>query len=122
MRAVIDLEKTVRERIQKMNGNGEKTYAIYTHPIDYAWWGICNDNAMSVKTGAAMMSPGSVETGAGGAAANWYTGFMPAVEGVIEEAEKKKHKSEELIEALRILTETYNEITSDPVYYGPWKK
>lgn len=108
--------------IQKMNGTEDKTYAIFTHPMDYAWWGICVDNAMSAKTGAAMMSAGSVEIGAGGAAANWYTGLMPSVEGVIEEAKKKKHKSEELIAALRILTETYNKITSDPVYYGPWKK
>ena len=76
---------------------------------------------MSAKVGAAMMSPGSVEMGAGGAAAGWYTGLMPSVEGVIQEANSKKHKSEELKEALRLLTETYNSIISDPAYYGPWK-
>lgn len=67
-----------------------------------------------------MMSPGIAETGVGGVVAGWYTGFIPAVEGVIDMAGKVKPKSKELEDALRILKEAYEKIKSDPVYYGPW--
>lgn len=103
-----------------------KKYALYTHPIDFAWWSICNGDAKNAHVGAAMMSPGSVETGNGGVVSNWYTSFIPAVEDVIDKGKrtlkKQKNKSAELIDAVRKLNETYNKIKKNPAYYGPWEK
>jgi hypothetical protein len=99
----------------------KKEYTLYTHPVDYAWWSICDGNAKSVHTGAAMMSPGGVELGIGDVAATWYTGFIPAVESIIEEAKTVKNPSTQLQIALCHLEKAFNDIKTDPVYFGPWK-
>ncbi len=96
-------------------------YPLFTHTIDFAWWTICNSNTKYMHTGAAMMSPGSVEVGIGDVAANWTTSFIPSVEAVIEKADKVENKSKALQEALKRLKTMYQRITTDPVYCGPWR-
>ncbi len=95
--------------LQAAEGEG---YEFFTHPIDYVWFGMCNTDAKTAYVGAAMMSPGMVNTGDGALFTSWYTSFMPAIKNIID-----THPGVQGTEALE---EHYNAIRSDPVYYGPW--
>lgn len=100
---------------------GEKN-PVYTQPVDWVWFEICNTYAKFVHIGSAMMSPGIVQTGNSNTFNGWYANFIPAVEQVIKDAEKKekKHKSTKLREAIKKLKDMYNKIANDPAYFGPW--
>ena len=102
----------------KVLKDAEDEYTFYTHPIDYIWFGMCNSSAKYAHTGAAMMSPGLTQKGNGGFAADWYSSYIPSIEGII----KKYSESEKMQvrKGVKNLQNKLDEIMKKNAYSGPW--
>ncbi len=92
-------------------------YRFLTHPIDFVWFGMCNDHAKSAHTGAAMMSAGQVEIGIGGLAANWQSSFVPAIRSLIDD---HRNSTDSVKEAVDALEQSFDEIQRSRIDAGAW--
>lgn len=92
-------------------------YEFMTNSIDLIWFGMCNGDAKSAYTGAAMMSAGLVEEGNGGFAASWYSSFIPTIQGMINEHKDSQGAVKQAVDNLK---KAFDEIQANPVYSGPW--